>query len=264
MNALPIVFGLLIGFALGLTGGGGSIFAVPLLVYGLAMEPRQAVGVSLAAVGATALVGSLHRLHSREVEVGIGLVFSLGGLVGAPLGAWIGNLLPSAVLLVLFAGLMLVIAVRMWSQSARKQAGAPAVPTSCRHDAEGRLCWSWNCAGVLTAAGLLTGILAGMFGVGGGFVIVPALVFVTGMGIHRAVATSLMTIALISAAGVASYFLEGRSLPLDVTTLFVLGGVVGLLAGSLLARRLHGPHLQKTFAAAIVGVAAFMLIKTLA
>jgi len=88
MVAWSPVFGVIVGFALGLTGGGGSIFAVPMLVYGLAVAPREAIGVSLAAVGATALVGALRRLRAGEVELGTGLLFAVAGMLGAPLGAW--------------------------------------------------------------------------------------------------------------------------------------------------------------------------------
>jgi uncharacterized membrane protein YfcA len=267
--ALSVLFGVLIGFALGLTGGGGSIFAVPLLVYGLALEPRQAVGVSLAAVGATSLLGALERLRAREVEMGTGLLFALGGMLGAPVGTWIGGHVPKALLLVLFAGLMLVIAGRMWLQQAPAVSEPMAEPSNgasrsaCRRDDEGRLCWTWRCAGSLAVVGLLTGILSGLFGVGGGFVIVPALVLFSGMAIHRAVATSLLVITLITAAGVASYLWDGRELPLDVTALFVIGGVLGMGPGTLLSRRLSGPRLQKVFAIAIVGVAAFIIMKTM-
>ena len=87
MWLLPILFGAAVGFSLGLTGGGGSIFAVPLLVYGLSVPPREAVGISLATVGATALIGCVQRLRAREVEVGVGLLFAVAGMVGAPAGS---------------------------------------------------------------------------------------------------------------------------------------------------------------------------------
>lgn len=260
-----IAFGILIGFALGLTGGGGSIFAVPLLVYGLAMEPRSAVGVSLAAVGATALVGALERWHSGEVEPGPGLLFSFGGILGAPVGAWIGRHLPTPLLLLLFAALMLGVAARMWRRASVTPASLSCGDrrSICRRDAAGRLAFTSRCGFLLAAAGLGTGVLAGLFGVGGGFVIVPALVVCSGMTIHRAVATSLLAIALISASGVTSFLLAGQPLPLAVTLLFVAGGVVGMELGSRLGRRLAGPHLQRVFAGAILFVACFVVVRTL-
>jgi uncharacterized membrane protein YfcA len=118
-----------------------------------------------------------------------------------------------------------------------------------------------RCAVLLTVVGILTGVLSGLFGVGGGFVIVPALVLFSGMSIHRAVGTSLLVIALVSASGVASRVWSGQPIPLAVTLLFVSGGIVGLLIGQQIGRRLSGPRLQRTFAVAILGVAAFVALR---
>ncbi|GAC1471537.1 MAG: sulfite exporter TauE/SafE family protein [Isosphaeraceae bacterium] len=272
--ALSLGFGVLVGFSLGLTGGGGSIFAVPLLVYGLGVRPREAVGVSLAAVGATALVGGLRRLARGEVEVRTGLLFAVAGMLGAPAGSWLGNRVPEGVLLVLFAALMLAVAARMWLQASRRPEETRAVRASgadrpdepgpaCRRDPSGQLTLTSRCFAVLVLAGLFAGVLSGLFGVGGGFVIVPALVLVTGMGIHRAVATSLLVIALVGASGVASYVVAGRPLPLGITGLFLVGGLGGMELGTVAGRRLGGPGLQKIFALAMVAVAGFIVAKSL-
>jgi uncharacterized membrane protein YfcA len=273
--ALAVIFGAVVGLSLGLTGGGGSIIAVPLLVYGLALPPRQAVGVSLAAVGATALVGALHRLRRREVELRTGLMFAAAGVAGAPLGSWLGRRVPESALLAGFGVLMLWVAARMWRKAATRPADAAVVRApvaarpaddhgpSCRRDPEGRLRLSSRCAMVLLWAGVVTGVLSGLFGVGGGFVIVPALVLFSGMGIHGAVATSLMVIALVSGSGLASYLLAGQTLPTVVTGLFVAGGIVGLALGTGLARRLSPVALQKGFAALVVLIAVFVIVKNL-
>ncbi len=272
---LGLTFGVVVGFSLGLTGGGGSIFAVPLLVYGLAVRPREAIGVSLAAVAATALAGGLRRLARGEVEIRTGLVFAVAGMAGAPVGSWIGGWVPEGVLLVLFAVLMVLVAVRMWRRASRRPDEARAIRASldpipagergpsCQRDPDGVLRLTSRCFAILVATGLATGVLSGLFGVGGGFVIVPALVLVTGMGIHRAVATSLMVIALVGASGVASSLAAGRPIPLALTVLFVAGGVAGMEFGTLVGRRLGGPGLQKLFASAMVAVAAFIVAKSL-
>jgi uncharacterized membrane protein YfcA len=268
MSAISLFFGALVGISLGLTGGGGAIFAVPLLVYGLHVPAQEAVGVSLAAVGATAAVGFLHRWRRGEVEIHTGLVFAVAGMAGAPVGVWISNLFPEPVLLTLFAGLMAVVAFRLWRQASKRPALPPAPdyreagegPT-CRRDAAGKLVMTSRCAVLLVLLGVTTGMLAGLFGVGGGFVIVPALVLFSGMTIYRAVGTSLMVIALVSTSGVVSRLLGGEDIALGVTALFVAGGVAGLFAGQKLARRLSGPTLQKVFSGAMVAVAAFVLIR---
>lgn len=268
MSGWGLVFGGLVGFALGMTGGGGSILAVPLLVYGLAIAPQEAVGISLAAVGMTALVGAVARIRTGEVEIGTGVTFALAGMLGAPLGTWIATILPEHVLLLSFAGLMLVVAVRMWRRSSHRPEAAAGKESGdephvarrrCERDAAGHLRLDTRCGATLIGLGLTTGVLSGLFGVGGGFVVVPALVLFTGMGIHHAVATSLLVIALVSAAGVTSHVVAGQSVSLAVSGLFVVGGLVGLWLGQRAGKRLAGPQLQKLFAAAIVMVAVFVI-----
>ena len=120
-----------------------------------------------------------------------------------------------------------------------------------------------RCAILLLIVGVLTGVLSGLFGVGGGFVIVPALVLFSGMGIHRAVDTSLMVISLVSVSGIASQIWSGRDISPLITALFVVGGIAGLFAGQQIGRRLSGPTLQKAFAVAVLGVAVFVGVRNL-
>jgi uncharacterized protein len=270
MALLSLLFGLVVGLSLGLTGGGGAIFAVPLLVYGLDVPARQAVGISLAAVGATALVGFLQRWRGGQVEIGTGLLFAVAGMTGAPLGSWIAGQLPETLLLMLFAGLMVTVAARMWRQAASAASAEIACPPgvevpgpTCRRDASGTLILTSRCAVLLLMVGLLTGVLAGLFGVGGGFVIVPALVLFSGMPIHRAVGTSLLVIALVSVAGVSAHLWAGRDIPLDITGWFLVGGLGGLVAGQSLSKRLSGLVLQRVFVIAILAVAAYVVVQNL-
>jgi uncharacterized membrane protein YfcA len=267
---LSLIFGAVVGLSLGLTGGGGAIFAVPLLVYGLGEPTREAVAISLAAVGTTSLVGFLHRWVLGQVEIRTGLLFALAGMLGAPVGTWIAGLLPETLLLTLFAGLMVVVAIRMWQQASRVVIEVQACPTSdhpdgptCRRDAAGTLVLTSRCAVLLLIVGIFTGVLSGLFGVGGGFVIVPALVLFSGMSIHRAVGTSLMVIALVSVSGVASQLFTGRAISPAITGLFVISGVAGLFIGQWIGRRLSGPTLQKVFVVAILAVAAFIIFRNL-
>jgi len=260
---LIVLFGAVVGLSLGLTGGGGAIFAVPLLVYGLGMLPQEAVGVSLAAVGATSLVGFLHRWRLGQVEIRTGLLFAAAGMLGAPIGSWIASLLPDTLLLLLFAALMVIVAVRLWQtacQVGARQFNERDGPT-CQRDAAGVLAITSRCAVLLVVVGLLTGVLSGLFGVGGGFVIVPALILASGMPIQHAVGTSLMVIALVSVSGVTAHVWRGQAIPLEVTVSFVGGGVGGLLVGQSIGRRLTGPRLQKVFAIAILAVAAYVVLR---
>ena len=269
--ALPpaaVAAGGLVGLSLGLTGGGGAIFAVPLLVYGLGVDPRTAVSISLVTVAATALVGAIERWRYGQVELPTGFLFAVAGMVATPVGSWLGTLVPETVLLAAFALLMLVIAGRMWLKARDVSERLPPAAVdagsgpACRRDPEGRLRITSRCATVLTAVGLAVGVLSGLFGVGGGFLIVPALVTFASMGVPRAVGTSLFVMTLVGAAGVASQVAAGRSIPADVTMAFVVGSIPGLFVGSFVGRRLTGPLLARIFAVAIVLVATFVIAKT--
>lgn len=270
MSPLSLIFGTVVGLSLGLTGGGGAIFAVPLLVYGLGVPASEAVGVSLAAVGMTSFVGFLHRWKLGEVELRTGLLFAAAGMIGAPIGAWGASLLSEKLLLLLFAGLMLFVAVRLWRQASRAAgtnspcpASAQASSSVCRRDSKGALLLTSRCAALLLAAGVLTGMLSGLFGVGGGFVIVPSLVLISRMPIHRAIGTSLMVIALVSVSGVGALLSAGRAISPALAALFISGGMGGLFAGQRIACRLSGPMLQKVFVGAILAVAALVIARNL-
>jgi len=251
---MAVLCGLVVGISLGLTGGGGSIFAVPLLLFVLGVPLREAVAVSLAVVGLTAVYGAV--FQRRSVQWGAGVALGSGGIAGAPAGAYIGGLLPETLTLLLFAGLMVFIGVNMWRNSAANE--VPLTPFACRRDPDGILRFHWPCAGKLFAAGAATGVLSGIFGVGGGFLVVPALLLVTAMPIEKALATSLVGIALISAAALAANLFSLESFPVAVASWFLVGGAAGMSGGILLKGFLPGPSLKKIFAAAMIGVAAWI------
>lgn len=257
-DLLTVAFGIVIGFSLGLTGGGGSIFAVPMLIYGLGMGVREAVGVSLAAVGASSLLGAALRWHAGELELTAGLIFALAGMIAAPFGTRIGGRLPDEVTLGAFAILMGIVGIRMWRNRGADSA-SNSRPCGLRQD--GRVHLTSKCVGFLVGAGLLVGLLSGILGVGGGFIIVPALILVTGIVIHRAITTSLMVISVICASGVTSYYLAGEGLPERLTAFFIVGGFLGMIPGLRLRSRLSGPGLNRVFAVAMWGVAVFLLAK---
>jgi uncharacterized protein len=246
---------------------------VPLLVYGLAVAPRDAVGISLASVGGVALFGAIPRLVRGEVELRTGMLFAIAGMLGAPAGSYLSTLVPESVLLIMFALLMLVVAQRMWAKacnpllpsgvcSTENEAGVDR--SACQRDVDGKLRLTSRCALLLAFIGLITGVLSGMFGVGGGFVIVPALVIFSSMAIHRAVGTSLFVIVLVSLSGVASHVAGGHELSLETTLQFMVGGFAGMWLGGTVAKRLKGPMLQKTFSIAVVIVAMFVIFKSVA
>ena len=256
-DLLGLAYGLIIGISLGLTGGGGSIFAVPILIYGLGVPVSTSIGLSLAAVGLTAGFGAALRLHAKEVDLRAGLVFAGGGMIFAPAGSWLGTKLPAQLLLSAFAGLMAIIGMRMW----QGKPGAVIESGPCVKGPGGGL--GLGCYERLAAVGSAAGLMSGLFGVGGGFIIVPALIYVTAMSIHRAVATSLLVIFLISLSGVAAHVAHGQQFPMPITVLFVGGGFAGMFVGNALRTQLPAPLLQKVFAAGMWIVAAYMLARNL-
>ena len=264
-----VAAGVVVGLSLGLTGGGGAIFAVPLLVYWIGVDPPTAVAISLVTVAATAAVGAVERWRYGQVEIPTGLLFAAAGMLTAPLGSWLGSRIPEQPLLVGFAVLMLVIAARMWQKARNVEERLPPAAvaagsgSACRRDPEGRLRITSRCATVLALVGLAVGLLSGLFGVGGGFLIVPALVTFAAMGVPRAVGTSLFVMTLVGLSAVASQVAAGREIPLDVTGGFVAGSIPGLFAGSAIGRRLTGPLLARVFAVAIVAVAGFVITREL-
>ncbi len=254
MFAFALFFGGFVGCALGLTGGGGGVLAVPLLVYGLALAPREAVGVSLASVGATALFGAVPRLFRGQVQLRCGFLIAVPGVVAAPIGNWAQQQISEHTLLLLFGILMFLIAWRMWIKG-DEGANESVIPDDPENPSQSTL--------VLVLMGLTTGFLSGMLGVGGGFVLVPALVLFGNMPIQQAVPTSLLAIAFISASGVVSYLYGGESVSGQTVFPFMLGGFAGLLVGSRISKYLDGPSLQRVFSVGVVLVALFVISKSL-
>ena len=197
------------------------------------------------------------RLKAREIDLRAGVVFALGGMFFAPAGTWIGYFIPAPLLLSSFALLMSFVGWRMWMG----KAGTADAVGPCVLRGNGKL--GPGCYTRLTAAGAAAGVLSGLFGVGGGFIIVPALLYVTGTTNHRAVATSLMVIFLISLSGVGASIVQGQAFPMPVAVLFLAGGLLGMLGGGAMRARLTGPVLRKVFAAAMWAVGLYMILQNL-
>jgi len=157
----------------------------------------------------------------------------------------------------------------MWRMARNGEARLPPATVdagggpACRRDPEGKLRVTSRCASVLALVGLAVGLLSGLFGVGGGFLIVPALVTFAALGVPRAVGTSLVVMAIVSLTAVASQIAAGREIPLGIAAGFAAGSIPGLLAGSAIGRRLPGPLLTRGFAIAIALVAAFVIVREL-
>lgn len=268
---LAVLFGCFIGISLGLTGGGGSLFAIPLLIYGLGLTLTEAVPISLIAVASAAAVGALYSCRAGLLIWQPIMMFSAGGIIGAPVGINIAPLFDESTLIVSFSILTLVIGIVMWRKSIahpdetrviRAMSTDDNTTPICKLSHDGRLTWTTPCAIVLMLSGIITGLLSGLFGVGGGFLIVPALMVVIELGVHRAVAASLMIITFIGISGSLSALWKG-DLEWSILIPFILGSIIGMLLGRLFAAQIAGPALQRIFATGILIIGSSMLLRIL-
>jgi hypothetical protein len=259
---ITIALGIGVGLILGLTGAGGSIVAVPLLMAGLGWTLPQASPVALLAVCSAALVGTVEAWRKGLVRYRAATLMSATGALTTPLGIYAAQALPIRTLTLIFAAVLIYIAARMFRQAARAPLEAGVVRSDlsgdageavCRlHPETGRIRWTSPCAAVLALMGVMAGFVSGLLGVGGGFIIVPALRKATELTMHGAVATSLMIITLVSGGAVVSGLLQHRPMPIEVALPFVAGSVLGMVLGRWLAPHLSGAKLQKSFAIFLV------------
>jgi uncharacterized membrane protein YfcA len=248
---LAAIGGALVGFSLALVGGGGSILAVPILVYLVGIrDPHVAIGTSAVGVAANALIGLAGKARAGLVKWRCGLVFAAAGVAGAAGGSVAGKAFDGQALLTLFAALMILVGVLMLRRG--EVHGDPHVVLGREN------------AGKLLLYGLGTGLVSGFFGIGGGFLIVPGLIAATGMPIFNAMATSLAAVASFGITTAGSYALSGL-IDWPVAGAFIGGGLAGSLAGGRLASHLSTRRgaLTRLFAALIFAVAAYMLWQSL-
>lgn len=248
---LALASGSVVGFTLGLVGGGGSVLAVPLLVYLVGItNPHVAIGTSAVAVAANAALNLVNHGWKGNVKWRCAAVFTLAGVLGAVVGAWLGRQMDGDKLLALFAILMMVVGGLMLRN--RKGDGFPHVTLGRDNFPK------------LVGFGLATGLLSGFFGIGGGFLIVPGLVAATGMPIMNAMASSLLAVTGFGLTTSASYASAGL-VDWVVAAVFVGGGFGGGLIGTRVAQRVGQRRgaLNVLFAGLIFVVAAYMLTRTL-
>lgn len=251
MALAAIPFGLVIGLVVGMLGGGGSVLAVPVLVYFLGQDVHQATTTSLVVVTAGALAGGLAHARGGRVCWRHAWAFAGAALPGVIAGTALGDRVGGAALLAGFALLMLAAALATW----RKAGAGGRAPSLDRRG----ICPPVRIAREL-AAGLLVGALTGFFGVGGGFLIVPTLAIALAFSMRLAVGTSLAIIAVISAMGLAAHLAAGRALDVGVTASMTAACVAGAIAGGRIAARVPERRLGRGFAALVTAVAAYLLV----
>lgn len=252
MIITALVLGLVVGALLGMVGGGGSILAVPALVYGVGLPLSEAIPTSLIVVGAASAVAVLPRLR-RGVNWRLAAIVGAAGVATAYLGTMVNRLLDQQILLVAFAVIMVVAGVRMFLKT--KSAGGPcALP-------DGGINWR-SCLPRALATGAVVGFLTGLLGVGGGFLIVPALTLVLGLPMSVTVGTSLVIIVINSIAGFTAH-LGDVQIDWAVTGAFAASAMVASLVAGRLVRGLSDVILKRGFAVLVLLVAVYVAIKAI-
>lgn len=258
MTALGLVASALIGIALGFFGGGGSILTVPLLVYVFGLAPRDAIASSLIVVGLASLSGAWQHGRAGHVELRTGTLFGTAGLAGAYLGARASAHVDGSLLLLLFAGMMILTAVAMWrgrrpSLASGSTPGTATAPRGVATEVERSRIH-------LLAQGFGVGLLTGLVGAGGGFLIVPALVLWAGLPMASAVGTSLVIIVLNAFAGFVGHASHAE-IDRPLVAAVAAAAIAGSFVGSWLGRRSDPAKLRRAFASFILVVATFVLVR---
>lgn len=239
---------LVVGLSLGVFGSGGSILTVPVLLYLVNMEPNIAIASSLLIVGGISLIGSTLNIHKKLVSWRHVVLFGIPGTIGTYAGAWIGVMVDSKIQLIVFVILMALAAFKMWQ---KKPAESPVNEINIPR---------------VALDGAIVGVITGFVGVGGGFLIVPALVLLGGLSMAMAVGTSLLIIALKSFAGFVKYYsaLSAQDVTFNwsVIGLMIAGGALGNFIGIWLGSRLPKEKLQKSFSIFLGVMAIFVFTQS--
>ena len=249
---IALALGAVIGVLLGLLGGGGSILAVPALVYVLGLGVEQAIPTSLIVVGVASAVGALPKVRAHQVQWRLAGIFAAAGIPATFVGAAIGKHLPQSILLIGFAVVMVVAGIRMLQDKGN-------TGTACTVGDSG-INWR-RCAPRSIPAGFLVGLLTGLFGVGGGFLIIPALVLLLGVEMPIAIGTSLLIIVANSASGVVAH-LGGADIEWSITAAFVGTAILGSLIAGHFGTKLDTGRLRRWFAYFVFVVAAYVVFDT--
>lgn len=244
-----------IGLSLGLIGGGGSILAVPILVYVLGLTAKEAIAMSLVTVGVVSLIGAIPHWQQGNVNLKTVLNFTPPAMLGAFLGARLAAFpfVTDTIQLVCFAVIMLIASYFMIRQSQANSSDRLELSVSEKHQSQ----YPWL---AITLEGLVVGIITGFVGVGGGFAIIPALVLLGGIPMKEAIGTSLPIIAFKSATGFLGY-VNQVNIDWNLMLSFTTAAALGVIGGAYLTRKIQGKKLQRAFGYFLIAIAIFILIK---
>ena len=264
IQMISISLGLFVGLILALSGAGGGIFAIPLLVFALPLNLTQAAPIALLAVMCAASVGAIQGLNKGIVRYKTALLMAAFGIAFAPIGVWLAKHASQQYLSIIFAMILIYVATRMWKRDFKKvydNADNPT-PACVLNPATSKLFWNALCTKRLIATGSVAGLLSGLLGVGGGFVIVPSLRKVSNFETQTIIATSLAVIALVSAGSVTTYLLNG-SINWNIAVPFVVSSMVGMFIFRLVSHKIPSKISQRCFAVLAIMAAILLVIKSI-
>lgn len=266
-SLLASPLGFLIGLALGALGGGGSILAVPVLVYAAGQSAVAATASSLVIVGATSLSGMFRHLKFNKVRVKQGVIFGLTGVGGSLLGTALNKKVDPNLLLLTFSGVMVIAAIQMYRRNGKSKADVTKTQESTDSPNSGQTMTLTKSSTTLStvmkvvAVGSIVGFMTGFFGVGGGFVVVPGLVLALGFSMPDAVGTSLLVIAINSAVALLSRIATAH-VAWSVAIPFTIAGIIGSLIGAKIAAKTNSAALTKAFVWLLLALAAYTAVRS--
>lgn len=262
---LTPILGLLIGFLIGLTGAGGGILSVPVLIFFLHLTMAQAGPIALLAIASSAGIGALLAHKNKTLRYKAAALMALSGLTTAPIGLWLAHQLPNQPLVVLFGFILIILAIRFFWTAQKELIGSSSIknqnPPCLLNNATGKLIWTAPCFWTLLLIGAISGFLSGLLGVGGGFIIVPALKRFTNLSPHSVIHSSLGVMSIIAIGSVGVSAVAG-TLIWPIALLFSLGSIGGLLISRKLAQGLNPLRIQQFFAVFTFLVGIYMLTKS--
>ncbi len=249
---LSVISGVAVGFSLGLIGGGGSILAIPLLLYFVGIDdPHVVIGTTALAVGINAYINSISHWRRHNINFKVGLIFSAMGVIGVLIGTTLGLITKGDLLLFIFSFLMMGIGVYIFVTKCRK----PSSDSGAKINETGK-------TSKISAFGVMAGFASGFFGIGGGFLIVPSILYSSNLNINRAVGTSLIAVGTFGIVTAVRYGIAGQLL-VPIALLYVVGGIFGGLAGSRISSGMDRTLLRRIFAIIIIAVGIYVAIQNI-